>query len=235
MRKLLKIALFLGLMLIEPSYVLAKPPENYNQAKQAARMIWNEQRATFYCGCHYNKQGYINFKSCSYQPVNKRRDQKIEWEHVVPVSWYGRGRDCWQKNYCQDGQKKSPRGRKCCQRTDPEFVAMESDLHNLVPIERDVNRARSHFPFIELGLDTSDKSLNYRGCPVVIDQSTGYALPPQGRKGWIARINLYMIKKYGITVSKDLIKTYQSWDKQFPPTEQEIAWRKRVEAVMNEE
>lgn len=211
----------------------ANVPQTYTEAKQIAREIWQENRATFYCGCRYDKQGLIDFNSCDFSPRNKRKNKRIEWEHVVPVSWYGQQLPCWRSKNCTN-KNKVMSNRACCQKTDPRFRKMETDLHNLVPCERDVNRARANFPFVELTQNQSGYD-EFQGCQLLINDKQRWVAPPNERKGWIARINLYMIKTYSIPLSKKLIATYEAWDKAYPPSAEETAWLEKVNAAMSEE
>lgn len=91
-------------------------PATFDQAKVEARQYVYHDRntvGTFYCGCEWvwtgRSGGRIDFDSCGYQiRAQENRAVRIEWEHIVPASNFGRARKCWQ-----DG------GRANCQRTDP--------------------------------------------------------------------------------------------------------------------
>lgn len=208
----------------------AQSPKTFTEAKQIARQIWQDNRATFYCGCAYDKHGVIDYNSCNFSPRDLRKNKRIEWEHVVPVSWYGRNLPCWRSKSCSH-KNRVLSGRDCCEKTDAQYRKMASDLHNLVPCERDVNRARGNYPFVDLAQNDSENEV-FQGCPLVINEKQRWVAPPDELKGWIARINLYMIKTYSIPISKKLQRTYQAWDKANPPSSQEMAWLQKVNAAM---
>ena len=74
------------------------------QRREAANN--NSNNTTFYCGCTFGGDNNNNNNpedktfdaaSCGYVPRNNDniRAHRIEWEHVVPASRMGEGRDCW--------------------------------------------------------------------------------------------------------------------------------------------
>lgn len=209
----------------QPAYAAVK---NYTEAKKTAQVIWHEHRETFYCGCAYNKQGVINFSSCDFKPKNERKARYITWEHVVPVSWFGKSLPCWQGEGCVSKRGKPYKGRKCCQKTDKAFRQMESDLHNLVPEISDVNRARRNYRFIS---DMAYPSHAFAGCELVIDDINEQVVAPVHQRGAIARIHLYMAKKYGIVLSADERKQFEAWHQQYAPSSWEKKWNQKVASV----
>jgi len=116
------------------------PPNisSFREAKKLAADIFKDHRTTFYCGCSFNQKGLVNRSICGYSPrKNKKRGKHIEWEHVVPAHALGHSRQCWREPEsfaeCRKSSGKVYRGRKCCNKVDPVFRAMTSDLNNLVP------------------------------------------------------------------------------------------------------
>lgn len=205
--------------------------KNYTEAKNTAERLWQDHRETFYCGCTYNKHGVINFSSCEFKPKNKRMDRYITWEHVVPVSWYGKQLPCWQGEGCTSKKGKTYKGRKCCRKKDLSFRKMEADLHNLVPEIHELNVARRNYRFID---KLAQPTQVFAGCELQIDDKTERVVPPKQQKGTIARIHLYMEKKYGIVLSADERKQYLAWNKQYPPSAWEKKWNQHVAAVQGD-
>ncbi len=79
---------------------------SWDRAKRLAADVWEEQLpgtgtlAGFYCGCNITRRGStggsIDLASCGYEPRgNATRAARLEWEHIVPASYIGRGRSCW--------------------------------------------------------------------------------------------------------------------------------------------
>ena len=70
---------------------------------------------------------------------NLKRANDLEWEHIVPFSWFYQGRLCATKAFREEnctststsGKVKS--ARKCCAKTDELANRFESDLFNLRP------------------------------------------------------------------------------------------------------
>ncbi|HRE31365.1 MAG TPA: endonuclease [Candidatus Berkiella sp.] len=212
---------FIGLLAVCQSSIAAV--NNYTEAKHTARKIWQEHRETFYCGCTYNRHGIIDFSSCDFKPKNSRGARYITWEHVVPVSWYGRSLSCWRGEGCAKGK----RGRQCCRQKDKKFRQMEADLHNLVPAVDDLNKARKNYRFTDEMVRPSQQFLE---CGMLIDDEYKQVVPPTHHKGMIARIHLYMSKKYDIPLSKDERKQFLAWHKRYPPSEWEKKWDQKVAA-----
>ncbi|MFH7327162.1 endonuclease, partial [Desulfurivibrio sp. C05AmB] len=79
-------------------------PATFEQAKVEARHYVYLDRntvGTFYCGCEWEwtgrSGGRIDFDSCGYEiRAQENRAVRIEWEHIVPASNFGRARQCWQ-------------------------------------------------------------------------------------------------------------------------------------------
>ena len=206
----------------------AKPPANFSEAKRVAKQIFRDHRTTFYCGCKYDKHGKVNLKSCGYTiQQNKRRAHRLEWEHIVPVSLWGKILPCWKEALCCK-RNQCYKGRTCCGEIDGRFAEMEADLHNLVPELGDLNAMRSNYsfqalPHIQLG--------QFGQCEFKLDKEARLVEPQDEIKGIIARAYLYMKAKYGVVLSEKELKTFETWNRDFPPNAWEIEWDKRVARV----
>ena len=215
---LLRFFLFVALVF---STSLLAAPATFDRAKiEARQFIYHDrnQQGDFYCGCNWEwvgrSGGRIDLKSCGYQVrAQQTRAERIEWEHVVPASNFGRARQCWQNG-----------GRKNCNDTDPVFNAMEADLHNLTPAIGEVNADRSNFNFTML----SNAKPQHGQCPVKIDFSARAAEPRDAIKGQIARIYFYMHDRYDLNMSRQQQQLLMAWDKQFSVTEWERERDKRI-------
>ena len=113
---------------------------------------------TLYCGCPYARRGRsggdVDREACGLAArKNETRSDRIEWEHVVPASWFGSHGTCWQSGHelCPGTKKngKPVKGRTCCLKpgVDPEFRAAHNDPHNLFPAGGEVNGDRSNHPY----------------------------------------------------------------------------------------
>ncbi|MBS0290646.1 MAG: endonuclease [Proteobacteria bacterium] len=212
------------LILLLSFNLCAQHAKNFTKAKQAARLIWNEHRETFYCQCPYDKHGVINFKKCHYQPKDARSTKRISWEHVVPVSWYGHQLACWRQPLCHSKKRKEYKGRNCCKKISPSFRKMEADLHNLVPAISEVNMARENFRFGEYRIQGDEKQKYYfNHCSIILDKSNRLVEPSDEVKGMAARITLYIADKYGVDLGDRQRTMLADWNNRFKVT----TWEKQ--------
>lgn len=218
--KMIKTILLLICLTVQ-SISMAHYAEDFTEAKKVARLIWAEHRETFYCGCKYDRQGNIDFKSCSFSPGNQYRSKRISWEHIVPVSWYGKQRPCWKKN-----QRQKP--REACRQQDPDFRRMEADLHNLVPALREINMKRKHYAYGNLPPGSC------MGCDFVVNNHLQMVEPRDEVKGMAARIMLYMIQKYNISIKEAQKQVLIQWNHRFPPDGWEKRWHEKVSTIQGD-
>ena len=181
-------------------------PQDFFEAKRYAERVYADHPEEFYCGCRINwRRGgkdLVDLKSCGYQvrrdPV---RAQRVEWEHVVPASWFGKPMAC-----CRQG------GRENCSRRDPVFQRMEADLHNLTPSIGEVNGDRGNFPF---GSVAADKA-RYGRCATRVDLAAGRVEPRDAVKGDVARIAFYMAQRYQVRIDQAQLALLVQWAQQDP-------------------
>lgn len=199
--------------------------ENFYQAKQIAKELFSDRRETFYCGCTFDQNNRVDLKSCGYKIQNdKKRAERIEWEHIVPVSHLAQDFPCWKKPICcKNGE--CTRGRKCCQEIDVAFSKMEADLHNLVPEIGELNALRSNYRF---GILPETSSGQFGQCNIKIDNETRRVEPRQEVRGTIARAYLYMADTYNFNLSESQRKLFTSWHELYPPDAAEREWDERV-------
>tara|TARA_R110002110_G_scaffold415857_2_gene658537 strand:- start:21134 stop:21874 length:741 start_codon:yes stop_codon:yes gene_type:complete len=201
----------------------------FRDVKKQAKIIWQDHRVSFYCSCPYDTQLRVDHSACGYKPQDMKRANRIEWEHLVPVSWFSQQRPCWKQTMCKTQKGKAYSGRNCCEKVDAEFRLMYTDLHNLVPAVGEVNKARQYFRFVA---STDDAVVrNYNGCNIQINELQKKVVPADSVKGMIARAHLYMQKTYDFKLSRQQNKLFLYWHKQYPPTEWERIWNQRVMAI----
>lgn len=208
--------ILLFLISILSSFSFASPPTNFTKAKEVARtQIYADQNTgslgTIYCGCDWawtgKSGGRVDLDSCGYKiRKQKTRAERIEWEHIVPASWLGQQRQCWQNG-----------GRKNCVKTDPVFRAMEADLYNLAPSIGEMNADRGNLRF---GIVSGGNQ--YGRCTSKVDFKTKVFEPRDEVKGFVARVHFYMYAKYNLKMSKQQRQLLEAWDKQFPAQQWEI-------------
>ena len=155
-------AIFLFLLSLP---AVAKPPHDFQQAKRQATAIFDSHRETLYCGCAYNQQHQIDLASCHMKAAQThKRAARVEWEHMMPAENFGKQFKCWREALCsKDG--KPYKGRRCCEKIDPDFKQAEAELYNLWPAEGVVNQARSNYRYAELA-----GNADFLGCSFKIDR-----------------------------------------------------------------
>jgi deoxyribonuclease-1 len=206
---------------------LPKTPASFSTAKNLLYgQVYFDNRESFYCGCRYNRDLSVNWESCGYVPrQNNTRAARIEAEHIVPASWIGQNRPCWQKNACQDDHGKSYGGRQCCLDSDPFFQIAHNDLHNLVPAIGEINGDRSNFPFGEI----PGEARAYGACDFEVEN--GRSEPKESIRGDIARIMFYMEETYGLTLPAGQKKVLEQWHRDDPVDEWEKIRNQRIKRL----
>lgn len=218
----------LSLFLFLSSAVLAGPPANFSRAKVVLKeQIYFDQNqngalGTIYCGCDWEwvgrSGGRVDPKGCGYQiRAIPNRGVRTEIEHVVPASWLGQQRQCWQNG-----------GRKNCNKTDPVFNLMEADLHNMTVSVGELNADRSNYRFGVLPGAPKQHGL----CESKVDFKMRVFEPRDEAKGIAARINFYMHDRYNLKMSKQQQRLFIVWDNQFPVTQWELERDRRISNVM---
>ncbi len=208
--------------------VAADAPKNFGEAKRLAKQIFQDNRVTFYCGCKYDKHSKIDINSCGYQVQHHpKRARRLEWEHIMPVSLWGKEYPCWKEKLCCQ-KTHCYKGRTCCRKSNANFAKIEADLHNLVPEIGELNGMRSNYRF---GVLPHIAKGQVGACEFKIDHETRRVEPRNSVKGVIARAYLYMSDQYDIHLSKAQRQLFTAWDREFPPDAWEITWDNRVAAI----
>lgn len=194
---------------------------SFNNAKTLLKKMYADNRVTFYCGCTYNEHHQVDLNSCGYKiRKNANRAHRIEWEHVVPASYFGQRLPCWG-----DG------GRKNCQRKSTLFNKFEGDLHNLVPEVGELNADRSNHPY---GIAHNKRSV-YGACEFYVDEVNNIAEPKDSRKGDVARIWLHMSDKYDMVLPGHMRELFDAWNKADPVDLEELQRNHKIYAVQGDD
>lgn len=202
----------------------ADAPENFSAAKVLLReTVYADQNyqghlGTLYCGCDWQwtgkSGGVVDMHSCGYTIRSQaHRAKRIEWEHIVPASWLGRQRQCWQEG-----------GRKNCNATDPVFNVMEADMHNLSPVIGEVNADRSNYRF---GV-VKHAEQQYGRCSSKTDFNGRVFEPRDEVKGFVARVNFYIHDRYQLSMSPAQQKLFMDWHTKYPVSEWELERNNRI-------
>lgn len=227
--------LLLSILLL--STLLFSTNESFSKSKKELHKIYQGHQTTIYCDCKYNykdKKNMIDKKSCGYIPRNIRtkkgtvneRANRIEWEHLIPAENFGRQFPCWRDGdtECVSSKGKAYKGRKCCEKVNKQYRIMQADMHNLFPAIGELNADRSNFRF-DFELAQPSK---YGECKFDVNFKQRRAKVREEIRGVIARDYLYFNTKYGMKLSKQEMKKFKAWNKQYPPNEWEIERNSRI-------
>lgn len=207
-----------GAMLTLAPAVLPGPAwalDGYAAVKQALyNDVFAERRETLYCACPYDEARRLDLGACGYHsPGGGERSTRVEVEHVVPASWIGEGRRCWQEKVCRDKRGRAFKGRKCCLASDPAFRAAYEDLHNLWPTVGEVNERRRNYRFDVIDGERRD----FGRCDFETEPTSRRAEPRPARRGDVARISLYMAATHGVRLSPAQRRLFEIWHQADPP------------------
>ncbi len=206
--------------------------ETFGTAKKTLyERIYADHRATFYCGCRFDRGTEVSLSSCGLQSLaGVKRAHRVEAEHVFPAAQFGQSRRCWREpetfTACRTRDGDTLSGRSCCLKVDSTFIAAHNDLHNLFPAVGHINGQRSNYNW---GMVRGGKQ--YDQCEMLIDSGTRRAQPPVAVRGDIARTMLYMRDTYGFRLSRQDERLYGAWNNADPPDSWEIARDRRIKAV----
>ncbi|MBC7660852.1 MAG: endonuclease [Chitinophagaceae bacterium] len=117
------------------------------------------------------------------------RAKRIEWEHVVPASYFGKQFVEWRKGDVSCTGR-ATRGRECARRASPAFRQIESDMYNLVPAVGELNRARGDSSY---GIIPGEPR-EFGACD--FETFSKITEPRPEIRGDIARIYFYMDVRY---------------------------------------
>lgn len=212
-----------------------EPPRTFQAAKKYLADLHESigHLETIYCGCPYERTtasgGNVDREACGLTArKNDARSDRVEWEHVVPASWFGQTRACWilkEEAYPEcDGRS----GRDCCQRVNAEFTLAHNDPNNLFPSSGEVNGDRSNYPYGEV----PGEERIYGACDFEMGRAPvgKIAEPPSGpARGTLARAMLYMSSTYGADIRLPLSIVWQ-WHINHPASPWEIERARRIAA-----
>ena len=208
---------------------------SFSKAKKILynKIYKNLEKKTFYCGCSYKNKNSIDFKSCGFAPrKNAKRAKRVEAEHIVPASLFGRTFKSWRDGHpkCVTRKGKRYKGRRCAKKVSREFRLMEADLFNLYPAIGEVNGDRSNYEFAEI----PGEKRSYGKCDVEIE---GKKIEPREEiRGDVARTYFYMMASYPkrVKISGEKLKMFKRWSKLDPESEEEKMRLETIRKVLGE-
>ena len=122
----MKLFLIIAILLSTPFQIIAQNTQitSFSKSKRLLLKLYKDNPVTLYCGCSF-KGKKPNLSSCGYIPKkNKKRANRIEWEHVVPAHAFGQSFSEWRNGHpeCVNKKGKKFKGRKCAEKMNEEYV-----------------------------------------------------------------------------------------------------------------
>ena len=218
-------------LILLPSYAYSQNIQitSFSKSKKLLLKVYKDNPVTLYCGCTF-KGKKPNLSSCGYIPKkDKKRANRIEWEHVVPAHAFGQSFSEWRTGHpkCVNKNGKKFKGRKCAQKVNEEYRRMQADMFNLYPAIGEVNGRRSNY---SMGIIEGEKR-EFGACDVEIKSRK--VEPREEIRGEIARTYMYMDSVYpcrGI-ISKKNRKLFDAWNKSDPVDDWECERARRIEKI----
>ena len=206
-----------------------KKIESFSKSKNFLKKIHQENPVTFYCQCKYN-YNKPNWESCGFRPrKDKKRASRIEWEHVLPASYFGIKFDTWKNGHpdCKNKKGKKFKGRKCTEKIHSAYRKMQADLYNLQPTIGEVNGLRSNY---QIGIINGEKR-EFGNCDIEINNKI--VEPTEKIRGNIARTYLYMEYTYPkyVTFNQNIKSLIKKWDETDPVDEWECFRADKIQKI----
>lgn len=202
-------------------------PQSFEESKKLlAARIYHDQREDRYCGCRYDSRLNVDLDSCPMKTeLFADRQSRIEIEHIVPASDFGRQRPCWRSP--PPGED----GRKHCGRVDETYRQMEADPHNLIPVIGALNAIRLNHRFGMVAQGHEEPVVSGCGFRVARDGGGRFIEPPDAMKGKIARTYMFFEWRYGHRIGGSQRRLFAAWDRQYPPEGFELERNRRLFAA----
>lgn len=203
----------------------AAPPEDYRAASRLMPDIYRDYPVTVYCACLFDPNSKaIDEASCGLDVERyANRADRVEWEHVMPASYFGHMLSCWSRAPDDKG------GREHCQDTSDAFNQMEADLYNLQPSVGALNAIRSNHPYGMVAGEPRD----FGRCD--FEDNGDVAEPPPWFRGDAARTWFYMHDTYGIPLQPNAERLLRQWAEDDPPDAWERERARRIGRIQGED
>lgn len=226
---------------------------DFAHAKAALTRMYVDHgpRRDLYCGCPFAPVGHglsVDLGACGYVVAHDAtRAARVEWEHAVPASVFGRTFDAWTSGDPRCRSKGKPyRGRKCAQKVSRAFARIEGDMHNLFPVVGEVNAERADLP---MGMGTGGvrdpwhpdrggkaaRSVTFGACGTRI--VAGALSPRPEIRGDLARAYAYMARTYPdrVVIDEAHRAMFDAWDRDDPPDDWERERSRLIKAIQGTE
>ena len=203
--------------------------ESFSAAKKMLKkQVYTDHKVTIYCEAAFDDRGNIRLPEGFTTEKHVKRQDQLEWEHIVPAENFGRTFEEWREGsaQCIDNNGKRFKGRKCAEKVNREYRYMQSDMYNLYPAIGAVNAMRQNYSFQML----PEAPVVFGSCAMKIEE--GKVEPPVRARGVIARTYKYMQDAYPrYRMSRGQQQLMDAWDTMYPVDQWECTRAKRIEQL----
>lgn len=180
---------------------------------QSLNAIYYSHRFTFFCEQPYDENGQLAAFRCKHCAPHS---YSIQWMPIIPFQTLAASLPCYQHRPCYTKTGKPYRGQRCCQKTDPLYATMSTDLNNFVPENPTLIQARKNYAFSDF-----DDQKSSSGCHFYLDHAHKRLSPAPATRGLIARTYLYFHHRYRLPLTQEEYTLFHHWDKTYPPSDWE--------------
>ncbi len=178
------------------------PMESFDEV--VVNTFWNEL---------YTNGGWSLYCGYRFDAANGVTEGRlVVIEQIYPSSWMLRSLDCQSRQQCREDEQS-------------RFSRMEADMHNLYPVWQEVMviRRDSRYGIID------GEEWRYSDCD--FEKRLGIVEPREIARGNIARAVFYMHSQYGVPIDAAMLQTLKKWNRDDPPSNQEILRNNRIEEL----
>jgi len=184
-------------------FAKAEQPIQYTYDEVAANIFWHQL---------YGDGGWTLYCGLKFNRPNISEDLKtLAIEHIYTTSRIINTLGCQSRRQCYEQNKR--------------FLVMEADLHNLYPVRLDLSNALYDSEFGEIEGD------DWRVGDCDFERKNGFVQPRLLARGNVARSIFYMHNRYKLPIKKDTLEILKRWNKEDPPSQQEIVRNDKIEKI----
>lgn len=211
-------------MTIPRSYITSK--------KYIYEKIYNSHGETLYIGSSWKdkKLIYVDDNLLNSIPVRYRhRINRTEIEHIIPSSWLLRGTDR-DGRYKMEASRIKESYKRYSYKHNIVYRTAFNDLVNLYPSLGAINAMRGDKLYSSIPHGTTMVLVEDKERCLITNR---VFVPAKRYRGLIARVGLYMHRTYNITYGERTMKLFNGWDREYPPSMEEMDRDKQIYSIQN--
>lgn len=214
--------IFITVLLLFFSFsVSAHPPK---MMQTTLHDIYKTHRLTLFCEQAFDETGKLSPSHCKTCPSTPLQ---IHWMPIIPLTTLASSLPCYHQKQCFNKKGKTFGGVRCCQKIDPYFVKMSTDLRNYVPENPLLIKLRKNYHF------ETAMPLSKSGCHFYVDPQKKSVSPAPSARGLIARTYLYFHQRYQLPLTDEEKKMFIQWHENYPLSEWETKREELIVTLQN--